>query len=182
MFESLLALLARELDRAGIPYMVIGGQAVQLYGEPRMTRDIDVTVGLGSEGLARVLAVCGRCALKPLPARPDDFVRETMVLPALEERTGIRVDFVFSFTDYERQAIGRSRPVELAGTQVRFAAVEDVVIHKLVAGRPRDLEDARSIVIKNPGLDRGHVESWLAAFDRALDRDITASFRRLLES
>jgi len=182
VFEALLKLLARELDRAQIPYMVIGGQAVQLYGEPRMTRDIDLTLGLGSEGLDRVLRVCGACGLKPLPAVPAEFVRETMVLPALEERTGIRVDFVFSFTDYERQAIGRSRPVEFGGVSVRFAAVEDVVIHKLVAGRPRDLEDVRSVVVKNPGLDCGYVEEWLGGFDRALDRDISSSFRRLLES
>jgi len=135
VFETLLGLLARELDRAGIPYMIIGGQAVQLYGEPRLTRDIDLTLGLGVEGLPRVVEVCGRCGLKPLPAAPDEFVRETMVLPALDERTGIRVDFVFSFTEYERQAIGRSRPVALDGASVRFAAVEDIVIHKLVAGR-----------------------------------------------
>lgn len=180
VFELLLARLARELDRADVPYMVIGGQAVQLYGEPRMTRDIDITLGIGAEGLERILAICGRCELKPLPARPDEFVRETLVLPAAEERTGIRVDFIFSFSDYERQAISRSRTVELGGANVRFAAVEDVVIHKLVAGRPRDLEDARGIVIKNPGLDRGYVESWLAAFDRALDRDVASAFRRLL--
>jgi hypothetical protein len=182
VFEALLKLLARELDRAQIPYMVIGGQAVQLYGEPRMTRDIDLTLGLGSEGLDRVLGVCRACGLKPLPAVPAEFVRETMVLPALDERTGIRVDFVFSFTDYERQAIGRSRPVDLGGVNVHFAAVEDVVVHKLVAGRPRDMEDVRSIVVKNPGLDRAYVERWLGGFDRALDREITSAFHRLLQS
>ena len=41
MFEALLARLATELKRADIRYMVIRGQAVQLYGEPGMTRDID---------------------------------------------------------------------------------------------------------------------------------------------
>lgn len=182
MFEVLLKLLARELDRADIPYMVIGGQAVMLYGEPRMTRDIDLTLGLGSEGLDRVVAVCCRCGLKPLPAAPAEFVRETMVLPAIDEGTGIRVDFVFSVTDYERQAIGRSRPVELGGVNIRFAAVEDVLIHKLVAARPRDFEDAQSIVAKNPGLDRVYVERWLAAFGRTLDRDLSSAFRRLTES
>jgi predicted nucleotidyltransferase len=181
VFEALLALVARELDRAGIGYMVIGGQAVQLYGEPRMTRDIDVTLGLDSDGLDQVLAVCSRCGLKPLPADAAAFARDTMVLPALEERTGIRVDFIFSLTGYERQAIARSRPVELGGTTVRFAALEDVVIHKLVAGRPRDIEDARTIVVKNPALDRGYVERWLEEFDRTLDRNTAASFRRLLE-
>jgi len=179
VFEALLKLLARELDAAQIPYMVIGGQAVQLYGEPRMTRDIDLTLGLGSEGLDRILAVCGRCEIRPLVAAPVDFVRETMVLPALDERTGIRVDFVFSVTEYERQAIERSQSVEIGGTGVRFAAVEDVVIHKLVAGRPRDLEDVRGVVAKNPGLDRGYVEKWLAAFGHTLDRDIISILRRL---
>ena len=37
MFETLLARLAGALSAAGIPYMVIGGQAVLLYGAPRLT-------------------------------------------------------------------------------------------------------------------------------------------------
>jgi len=36
MFKSLLAKLATALVNANIPYMVIGGQAVLLYGEPRL--------------------------------------------------------------------------------------------------------------------------------------------------
>jgi hypothetical protein len=41
MFEELLARLGSALDKHSIPYMIIGGQAVLLYGEPRLTRDID---------------------------------------------------------------------------------------------------------------------------------------------
>lgn len=182
MFETLLKKLAIELDRSRIPYMVIGGQAVQLYGEPRMTRDIDLTLGLGIEGLDRILDVSSRCGLRPVTSAPAEFVRETMVLPALDERTGIRVDFVFSATDYERQAISRSRPVGLGGVKVSFAAVEDVVIHKLVAGRPRDFDDVRGILTKSSDLDRGYVERWLRAFDLTLDRDVSSVFRRLVES
>jgi hypothetical protein len=182
VFETLLKQLALEFDRSQIPYMIIGGQAVQLYGEPRMTRDIDLTLGLGAEGLDRILDVSSRCRLKPVTPEPAEFVRETMVLPALDERTGIRVDFVFSATDYERQAISRSRPVDLGGVKVSFAAVEDVVIHKLVAGRPRDIDDVRGILAKTSGLDREYVGRWLTAFDRALDRDLSSVFRRITES
>jgi hypothetical protein len=182
VFETLLKRLARELERAQIPYMVIGGQAVQLYGEPRMTRDIDLTLGLGVEGLDRILDVSTRCGLKPVTSAPAEFVRETMVLPVLEERTGIRVDFVFSATDYERQAIGRGKSVKIDEVEVRFAAVEDVVIHKMVAGRPRDLEDVRGILAKHPIPDPAYVERWLKAFDRTLDRDVSSAFRRLVES
>ena len=49
MFTKLLKKIAIALDQKGIPYMVIGGQAVLLHGEPRMTRDIDITVGITTE-------------------------------------------------------------------------------------------------------------------------------------
>jgi hypothetical protein len=55
MFQELLTKLARGLDRRGIPYMSIDGQAVLLYGEPRLTRDVDVTLGVGPELLPTVL-------------------------------------------------------------------------------------------------------------------------------
>jgi hypothetical protein len=180
VFEQLLARLAQALDRAKLAYMVIGGQAVQLYGEPRLTRDIDITLAADADGLPVVSRLCAETGLKPLVADPAAFVKETMVLPALDEPSGIRVDFIFSRSPYERQAIERSRSVQLAGAGVRFAAVEDVVVHKLVAGRPRDIEDVRGILAKNPGLDRDYTERWLADFDRALARDLLATLRRLL--
>jgi len=34
--------------------MVIGGQAVLLYGEPRLTKDIDITLGKGIESLEKI--------------------------------------------------------------------------------------------------------------------------------
>jgi hypothetical protein len=57
MFEELLARLASHLSRHNLPYMVTGGQAVLLYGEPRLTKDIDVTLGVDTDHLARLLDV-----------------------------------------------------------------------------------------------------------------------------
>jgi len=57
MFESLLERIATALDAAAIPYMVIGGQAVLVHGEPRLTRDIDITLGVDIDRLGQVLAV-----------------------------------------------------------------------------------------------------------------------------
>ena len=42
MFEALLSKIAQSLGGAELPYMIIGGQAVLLYGTPRLTRDIDL--------------------------------------------------------------------------------------------------------------------------------------------
>ena len=51
MFQQLLVELARALNRREIEYMIIGGQAVLIYGEFRLTRDIDITLGVGEERL-----------------------------------------------------------------------------------------------------------------------------------
>ena len=59
-----------------------------------------------------------------------------MVLPVLEKGTGIRVDFIFSFTPYETQAIARANKILLYGQEVCFASPEDLIFHKIFAEDP----------------------------------------------
>jgi hypothetical protein len=66
---------------------------------------------------------------------PEEFVRQTMVLPLKDSETGIRMDLIFSFSPYERQAMERVKLLKMGKAEVRFAAVEDVIILKMVAGR-----------------------------------------------
>jgi predicted nucleotidyltransferase len=144
VFQELLARIARELNASRIPYMVIGGQAVLLYGEPRLTRDIDITLGIGADKYESIM----------------------------EEQSGIRIDFIFSFSPYEKQAIERSKSVTFqatGGSSIQFATLEDIVIHKVIAGRPRDIEDVKSIILKNPSFDSRYITSWLTEFDKGLD-------------
>lgn len=181
MFEEILARLAAALRHHGIPSMVIGGQAVLLYGEPRLTRDIDITLGVGADRLPSILALLGEIPLRPLPADPDAFVAQTMVLPAIHEATGVRVDLVFSFTPFELEAIARARSVTLAGEDVHFAAPEDVIVHKIFAGRPRDLEDVASIVRNQTDLDRAYIRRWLEEFDAGMDEPVfLGRFQRIV--
>ena len=137
------------------------------YGEPRLTRDIDITLGVDVDHLRDVLAVVQELNLKPLPKEIESFVRQTMVLPALDEHTGIRVDFIFSYTPYETGAIKRAKKVKIMGQEVNLASPEDLIIHKIFAGRPRDIEDVRSVLLKNPDVDIQYVREWLKEFDES---------------
>jgi len=148
--------------------MVIGGQAVLLYGEPRLTKDIDITLGIGPGQIEPVLQVVKNLRLKILVDDYASFVDRTMVLPVIDEASGIRVDLIFSMSDYERRAIERSKRVLLDKKPVMFASVEDVIIHKIFAKRPRDLEDVMNIMIKNTVHDRDYIVHWLKRFDEAL--------------
>ena len=57
MFRELLEKISLYLEKNGIEDMLIGGQAVLLYGEPRLTRDIDITLNLGPEKVTDILDI-----------------------------------------------------------------------------------------------------------------------------
>ena len=164
-FSAFIARIARELASRQLPFMLIGGQAVLLHGQPRLTEDIDITLGVDPSRLHVLEKVCAALGLEPLPEDVPAFVRDTFVLPARHPETAIRVDFIFSTTPYERQAIGRAVPVTLDGVPVPFAAAEDLLIHKLFAGRARDIEDAVGVVRRQrKSLDWAYVERWAREF------------------
>jgi hypothetical protein len=162
--------------------MIIGGQAVLLYGEPRLTKDIDITLGIGIDGLVRIENISRALLLKSLVEDTEKFVKETMVYPVLDEKSGIRVDFIFSFSPYERQAIERAKDIKMGKSIVKFAALEDALIHKIIAGRPRDIEDAKSILLKNPDYGEHYILKWLEEFDRSLDESFSNTFRTLVKN
>jgi predicted nucleotidyltransferase len=99
----------------------------------------------------------------------------------IDEKTGIRVDFIFSYSPYERQAIKRAKNVKLDETTVKFASLEDVIIHKIIAGRPRDIEDIKSILLKNSDYDAKYITSWLEEFDKTLSENFTKTFKKIIE-
>ena len=74
MLARLLEQIATALEERRIPYMVIGGQAVLLYGEPRLTQDIDVTLGAGPDRLGEILDLVRAQGWRVLVEGPEDFV------------------------------------------------------------------------------------------------------------
>ncbi|HUT31256.1 MAG TPA: DUF6036 family nucleotidyltransferase [Sedimentisphaerales bacterium] len=183
MIEEFIKRIAQELDAATIPYMIIGGQAVLIYGRPRLTRDIDITLGVDTDRFALIEGLCKRLGLKLLPENPEDFAKQTSVLPAEETKSKLRVDFIFSYTPYELQAIGRSREVLVDGYPAKFASCEDVIIHKMFAGRAVDEEDVSSILAKNKdSIDMEYIRKWLLQFSGISEHEgVLEKFNGLLK-
>ena len=182
MVETLLKKVSASLNREKIPYMVIGGQAVLVYGSARLTRDIDITLGVDTEAYKTVLALSKKLGLRILPRDAKVFVEETRVLPTEDPVSKFRVDFIFSNTPYERQAIQRARRISLKGSVVRFASLEDLIIHKVFAGRPIDLEDVRVLMLRHRGkVDLRYIRRWLRMFAKLTEkRNLFKDFNRLL--
>ena len=183
MIDELIVRIARSLDKEKVPYMIIGGQAVLLYGRPRLTRDIDITLGVDADQFEAAARVCADSGLEIRPGEPEAFAAETGVLPAEDVASRMRVDFIFSFTPYEQQALSRTRQVDLGGYAVRFASCEDVIVHKMVAGRAIDEEDVKSMLVKNKdSRDCQYIRKWLVEFGKIPEySEVLRGFEDLLK-
>lgn len=76
------------------------------------------------------------------------------------------VDLVLAGAEYQYGALSRVRRQVLhPGLEIPLLAVEDILIHKLIAGRARDLADVESILDAAPGTDLAHLEHAARAWD-----------------
>jgi len=99
----------------------------------------------------------------------DAFVRRTRVLPFLHRASGIPVDLVLGGPGLEELFLGRAIAVRLGGADIPVISPEDLIVTKILAGRPKDLEDVRGVLAERLAtLDLAGIRSTLAAVEAAL--------------
>jgi len=156
-------------EQERIPYMFIGGIANLIWGQPRLTRDLDVTI-LCRESEIPALVERLKSSFQLLVRDPLGFIKQTNVLP-LTTRDGVRVDVVFARLPYEEHALARATIVKLGKQQFRVCTAEDLVVHKIISERPRDLEDVRHIIVRQrDNLDRDYLDPLVRELSRLLAR------------
>lgn len=181
-FDKLLIKLATAFNENKIPYMVIGGQAAIFHGEFRTTKDIDLTLGVDISELDRITNCLNEIGLIILVKDPKDFVLHSWVLPLKDMSSGIRVDISFSFSPYERQAIDNAINYKLENTNIRYCQPEDLIVHKIFAGREIDLIDVRKVLLKNKNVNTKYIIKWLKMFEKTTDEKYINRFKEVLDS
>jgi len=97
------------------------------------------------------------------------------------------IDFIISSIELEREAITRSRILNVHGVSARFPTPEDLILLKVIPGRPKDMADAESIVIRYSGeLDRNYLLKWAEKISDEMEslrvyREIKNLLRRYCE-
>lgn len=162
-----LAHVTAALDAAGIPYMVTGSVAAGYYGQPRMTRDVDLVVALGSEDPSRLEQLfAGEFLLRAETVR--EAIAHQSMFNAIHQEELIKVDFVIrKSTPFRLEEFRRRRRVEIDGHPMWLVSAEDLVLSKLVWRQGSESEvqmrDVRAIIaVQGDGLDWPYVERWAA--------------------
>jgi len=176
--DDALTTLASWLVLEHIPYMVIGGFAVTVWGEPRFTRDLDVTISVPAEQLHSAINRIS-AAFHPLVADPLKFVTDTRVLPIMVQ--SVPVDLVFAALPYEEAAISRARTINLKKGSVQICSPEDLILHKIVSPRPRDHQDIEGVFrYRHAELDYAYLDPRVEELADALaDRNMLDWYQAL---
>ena len=132
---------------ACLGYCFIGGLAVQRWGEPRMTRDVDMTLLTGFGGEAPFVdLLLGTFAGRLPDAR--EFALQNRVL-LLQASNGVPLDISLGAMPFEERTIARSTPFWVeTGVSLRTCSAEDLVVHKVFANRAKDWGDVTGIIAR----------------------------------
>lgn len=165
--HDVLTFLARHDMRA----CIIGGLAVQRWGEPRVTQDVDLTL-LAPFGRERELIDRLLVGYDARDAGAREFALRYRVLK-LRAPDGIPIDVSLGAFPFEIEVLKRASRWRLSPTiELVVCSAEDLIIYKLVAGRPRDLLDVEGIVrLRWRELDLARVRRWTREFSGLLERD-----------
>lgn len=169
------------LQRAGERYCFIGGIALQRWGEPRLTRDVDLTLlcpyGAEAQAVERLLAGFA-------PRMPDasTFALQHRVL-LLRGKSGVPIDVALGGIPFEERCVDRASDFDFGEVRLLTCSAEDLVVLKAFAGRERDWADIESVVIRQSRrLDWPLVFEELAPLAELRGGDETAArLRRLRE-
>ncbi|MEZ4306610.1 MAG: DUF6036 family nucleotidyltransferase [Polyangiaceae bacterium] len=155
-------------DDLGVQWYLFGAQAAFLYGASRLTVDVDVTVALERRAPHELVSALERHGIKSRVEDPE-FVERTRVLPVTHVPTRTAGDIVLAGPGLEEAFLARAEPREILGVAVPVASAEDIVVMKILAGRPKDLEDVKAIVAaQGDALGSAEIRSMLGVVEEAL--------------
>lgn len=161
--RSLIAVL----ERLGMEYAIMGGLAIRSYGVPRPTWDVDFTVAIERERLGEFYAAAEADGFTIGEPYRAGWVDEVAGMPLVKLRTyqtepGVDIDVFLAESPFQKELLRRRRQAEVEGANAWLVSVEDVLLLKLLANRPRDRIDIADVLFMQGQLDEVYLQEWAA--------------------
>lgn len=166
-FLSVFLEVLQKLEEKNIPYMVVGSIASTIYGEPRLTHDMDVVIDILPNHIADIEQVF---PLEKYYCPPEEILKAELVqrgqFNLLHHESGLKIDFMIrKNSPHSIEEFKRKRKVDfIANRQVYIASPEDVIVKKLVfyreGGSEKHLKDIRGILAQTK-VDHNYLNHWV---------------------
>jgi hypothetical protein len=180
---ELLRALAHAFAQLSLRWYVFGAQAAIVHGAARLTGDVDATVALGRVAAAALIAALRRQGFDLRVSDVDGFVERTRVLPLVHTGSGMPVDIVLAGPGLEERFLDRAQEHIVEGVAIPVACPEDIVAMKVLAGRPKDVDDVVAILAARGDTIRIElIRDTLRLLEQALAQsDLLPAFEQALQ-
>ncbi len=171
---DLIGLFVEPLEAIGVAYMITGGVASVIYGDPRFTRDVDIVMELQHTEIAALRSAFDPAAfyVPPVEALEDEAARpDGGHFNVIHRETALRADVYLAGEDpLIGWAFGRRVRLQVGGGEIWLAPIEYVILRKLEyyeqSGSDRHLRDvAMMLRISGDTVDSGTLLQWAERLD-----------------
>jgi hypothetical protein len=158
----------------------MGGFAVRAHGVPRPTYDIDLTIVLDRTHRPELFERLRDYDFEIPEVYETGWVDRVKDLPLLKLQRWIRdetldVDLFLVETEFLSEVMQRKFRLDADGQMLWVVSPEDLILFKVLAGRPRDLGDVADVLFIQGSLDEAYMRRWARelGIERALERALT---------
>ena len=156
ILERIVACFRRER----VSYALIGAWALSVWGTSRATNDVDFLVLVNEQKLSRLADRIRSAGFEV----DETWEKWNPMLKGLQLRfqfRGMTVDLLRPRDEHDQQVFQRKRKRRMDGRYYWLVSPEDFIIQKLKVGRPRDFEDALSVLERSGKiLDKRYLQRW----------------------
>ncbi len=164
MILKLLEKVCKSIEKQGIPYMLSGSLAMNTYTVPRMTRDIDIIIGLKSSEVDKFAEIFKEGFYIYKEGIRDEVKRRGM-FNVIDYESGHKIDFIvrknseFHINEFERR-----KKTGAFGFDLWIVSIEDLIISKLQwiqdIQSDTQLNDIKNL-LENPIVDKEYLTEWI---------------------
>jgi hypothetical protein len=162
------------LEPLKVPMAVMGGLALATWKHVRATRDVDLLVAIEKSDLPEILRKLRAADVHPKCDPPVVTLGELDLIQLLyeppESYMDLQIDLLLAKSEYHREALRRRVVTRLPDLDIRIAVLscEDMILHKLLAGRIIDRVDVATLLrVNRPSLQLDYIVEWIGCLGLA---------------
>ena len=149
-------------EKENIPYMIVGGFAVNFYNRVRFTADIDIVVQIYPRHVEKIVRYFPDW--QDFTSSFEESAKQGIVFNITDFETGVKYDFIlYKDSDYNWRAFERRRSVDFLGVECKITSPEDLILSKLqwynISKSEKQAGDI-SFLLNLKGIDMQYIEVW----------------------
>ena len=162
---EVLKLVACNLKKIGVKYMISGSMAANYYSIPRMTRDIDVVVEMADIDIDKFAGIFEAAFYVDAEIIREE-IKTNGMFNIIHKKYFIKIDFIIrKNAEFNETEFSRRKSVVIDSTPVSIVSAEDLILAKLIWAKDShsemQIKDVANLIRCVDGLHADYIQKWV---------------------